>query len=218
MKPVSHMLLRSLGAILVGALLIYFPQKAGNYFIIMLGAVFMVPSLISLISSFVNRNEGEYPLPIAAIGGLLFGLILMLMPEFFASFLSLAIGFCIILGSVCQIIKLFQVRRQTGERVSGGYFVLPVLVFLSGVFALINPLHFERLIMIILGVTAIIYGCVELVAYIRFSRRLSRKDTSVEVAQPQDTDLMKSAKEAAFVEEDIQDAEIVDEDEKKENV
>lgn len=217
MKPVSHMLLRSLGAILIGALLLYFPQRAGNYFIIILGAVFMVPSLISLISAFVNRKEGEYPLPIAAIGGLLFGLILMLMPEFFASFLSLAIGFFIILGSVSQIVKLLQVRHQGNRKVSAGYFVLPVLVFLAGVFALINPLHFERLIMVILGVCAIVYGCVELVAYIKFSRRSLKKASSFEVSQAQEADALNKAKDIILKDEDIQDAEIV-EDDSSENI
>ena len=79
----------------MGILLVAFPNEVGNYFIIVIGVVFLVPSLISLISYAVmkNRDGVKRRFPIESIGSLLFGMWLMITPGFFADLLTYLLGF-----------------------------------------------------------------------------------------------------------------------------
>ena len=57
MKKLNFAFLRALSALIMGILLVAFPNEVGNYFIIVIGVVFLVPSLISLISYAVMKNR-----------------------------------------------------------------------------------------------------------------------------------------------------------------
>ena len=59
MKKLNFAILRALSALIMGILLVAFPNEVGNYFIIVIGVVFLVPSLISLISYAVMNNRDE---------------------------------------------------------------------------------------------------------------------------------------------------------------
>jgi len=170
MKTLNFAFWRALAALIIGVLLVMYPNEIGNYFIIIIGIVFLVPSIISLISHFfVNNKEGiSRRFPIEAIGSLLFGLWLMITPGFFADLLTYLLGFILIMGGVQQIASLLAARKW-GE-VPGGFFVMPVLILLAGLFALFNPGGVRSTAFIIIGVAAIVYAMTDLLNWFRFMR------------------------------------------------
>jgi len=88
---------------------------------------FLIPGVISLFSFFGRKRSEHEPaprFPIEGIGSLLFGLWLIVMPEFFADVLMFLLGFILIMGGVQQIASLSMARRWTP--VPG--------IFLSGAF------------------------------------------------------------------------------------
>ena len=49
MKGLSYSFLRAICALVIGLVLVMFPDQAGDYFVITIGVIFLVPSLVSII-------------------------------------------------------------------------------------------------------------------------------------------------------------------------
>ena len=88
MKGISYSFLRAICALVIGLVLVLFPDQAGDYFVITIGIVFLVPSLIGIIGYFAQNAEMRQRFPIEGVGSLLFGLWLITMPGFFADLLT----------------------------------------------------------------------------------------------------------------------------------
>ena len=106
MKGISNSFLRTICALIIGLVLVMFPNEAGDYFVITIGVVFLIPALLSIIGYFAMSAEERRRLPIEGIGSLLFGLWLIIMPGFFADLLTFVLGFILVLGGVQQIASL----------------------------------------------------------------------------------------------------------------
>ena len=81
MKGLSYSFLRAVCALVIGLVLVMFPNQAGDYFVITIGVIFLVPSLISIIGYYAQNAEVRRRFPIEGIGSLLFGLWLVIMPR-----------------------------------------------------------------------------------------------------------------------------------------
>ena len=103
MKGLSYSFLRAICALVIGLVLVMFPDQAGDYFVITIGVIFLVPSLISIIGYFAQSTEMRSRFPIEGVGSLLFGLWLIIMPGFFADLLTFVLGFILVMGGVQQI-------------------------------------------------------------------------------------------------------------------
>ena len=130
MKGLSYSFLRAICALVIGLVLVMFPDQAGDYFVITIGVIFLVPSLISIIGYFAQSTEMRSRFPIEGVGSLLFGLWLIIMPGFFADLLTFVLGFILVMGGVQQIASLSAARRWMP--VPGGFYVVPVLILHAG--------------------------------------------------------------------------------------
>ena len=159
MKGLSYSFLRAVCALVIGLVLVMFPDQAGDYFVITIGVIFLVPSLISIIGYYAQSAEVRRRFPIEGIGSLLFGLWLVIMPGFFADLLTFVLGFILVMGGVQQIASLSAARRWTP--VPGGFYVVPVLILLAGV---------RSTAFIIIGITSLVYAVSELINWFKFTR------------------------------------------------
>lgn len=169
MKGISNSFLRTICALIIGLILVMFPNEAGDYLVITVGVVFMIPSLLSIIGYFAMNAEERRRLPIEGIGSLLFGLWLVIMPGFFADLLTFVLGFVLVLGGVQQISSLSAARRWMP--VHAGFYVVPVLILLAGLVALVNPTGVRSTAFIVIGVTSLVYAVSELVNWFAFTRK-----------------------------------------------
>ncbi|EKU92442.1 HdeD family acid-resistance protein [Bacteroides oleiciplenus] len=186
MKGISNSFLRTICALVIGLILVMFPNEAGDYLVITIGVVFLIPSLLSIIGYFAMNAEERRRLPIEGIGSLLFGLWLVIMPGFFADLLTFVLGFILVLGGVQQIASLSVARRWMPVR--AGFYIIPVLILIAGLIALFNPTGVRSTAFIIIGVTSIIYAVSELVNWFTFTRKRPKtptvpKDRDIEDAE-----------------------------------
>lgn len=191
-------MLRAVCALVIGLVLVLFPDQASNYFVITIGIVFLIPSLISLIGYMAQKKEVRRRFPIEGVGSLLFGLWLVIMPDFFANLLTLVLGFVLLMGGVHQLASLMAARRWMV--VPTGYYVVPSLILLAGIVALVNPGGVQRTAFIIIGVSSMVYAVSDLLNWFTFTRR--RPKPVVEL------DDLKEAAQKATIE--IEDAQIVE--------
>ena len=161
MKGISNSFLRTICALVIGLILVMFPNEAGDYLVITIGVVFLIPSLLSIIGYFAMTAEERQRL--------LFGLWLIIMPGFFADLLTFVLGFILVLGGVQQIASLSAARRWMPVRV--GFYIIPVLILIAGLIALFNPTGVRSTAFIIIGITSIVYAVSELINWFTFTRK-----------------------------------------------
>lgn len=169
MKGISYSFLRAICALVIGLVLVLFPDQAGDYFVITVGIIFLVPSSISIIGYFAQNAESRRRFPIEGVGSLLFGLWLIIMPGFFADLLTYVLGFILMTGGVQQIAMLLAARRWMP--VHRGYYAVPVLILTAGLIALFNPTGVRSTAFVIIGISSLVYTASELVNWFYFTRR-----------------------------------------------
>lgn len=169
MKGLSYSFLRAICALVIGLVLVMFPDQAGDYFVITIGVIFLVPLLVSIIGYFAQSTEMRSRFPVEGVGSLLFGLWLIIMPGFFADLLTFVLGFILVMGGVQQIASLSAARRWMP--VPGGFYVVPVLILLAGLVALFNPTGVRSTAFIIIGISSLVYAASELLNWFKFTRR-----------------------------------------------
>ena len=91
------------------------------------------------------------------------------MPGFFADLLTFVLGFILVMGGVQQIASLSAARRWMP--VPGGFYVVPVLILIAGLFALFNPTGVRSTAFIIIGISSLVYATSELINWFKFTRR-----------------------------------------------
>lgn len=184
MRILQSSVFRALCAIIIGVLLIKFPDNTVKGITVAIGVLFLVSGLISCITYFWSkRNVSEYKIydnegnlvageqptfPIVGIGSAILGLILALTPTAFVSALMYIIGAILILGAINQYMNLIGARRY--GHISLWFWVMPTLIMLTGIFVLVKPLAPLQTAMLVLGWCTLVYGVVELVNALKFYR------------------------------------------------
>jgi len=151
------------------------PVNAVTWLVITIGILFILPGVYSLLSYF-TRNRKEYEskpvFPVEGAGSILFGAWLVIMPEFFINILMYVLGALLVIAGAQQIIYLIMARKWTSIR--WGFYVIPVLILLTGILILAYPFSTAVNTFIIFGVASIIYGFTELVNAYKFRRKDDR--------------------------------------------
>lgn len=161
-------MLRCISALLIGTLLVFWSQSAVLYLIMAVGCLFLIPGLLSLIAYLRHRSSGSRFgwSHVLGIGSIFFGLCLIVNPLFFEKSLMYALGIILAYAGLSEIISLAAARQWT--RVGAGFYVVPVLVMLLGIFILFNPIESASVPFIILGIGCLIYGISDMVNILKF--------------------------------------------------
>lgn len=169
MKAMNNSVIRGICAVIMGVLLVAWPEAAIVYLVIAIGAMFLVPSLFSLVGYFVKGRQMGMMFPIISLGSFLFGLWLMVSPAFFVGILMYVLGAVLVFAGISQIVQLVNARGWT--QVPVGYYIMPVLIPLAGLVVLLNPFVAVAIPFIILGVSSIVYGITDIINLIRFKKK-----------------------------------------------
>ena len=169
MKTMSYSVIKGICAVIMGILLVTWPETAILYLVIAIGAMFLVPGVVAVLNYIFKGREQGAMFPIVSVGSLLFGLWLMISPAFFVGILMYVLGAVLVFAGISQIMQLVNARGWT--QVSFGYYVMPVLILIAGLVVLLNPFAAATVPFIILGVSSIVYGITDIINGIRFRRK-----------------------------------------------
>ena len=180
MKTVNYAIIRSLCALVIGILLVVWPDVAVSYLVITIGALFIVPGLYGMFAFFASRKkdvEVRRAFPVAALGSTLLGLWLMVMPGFFVEILMYVLGAMLVLGGMTQLINFASARAFA--HVPIGVYIIPSLILIAGLVVLFNPFEVAAIPFMVLGVSAIVYSATDLARLIVYRREEKKmKDES----------------------------------------
>ena len=164
MKSLNGSVLRCIFAIVLGLVLVLWPEAAVTYLVITIGICFIIPGLFSLLNYFTREKvEGEpSPMfPIDGAGSILFGAWLVIMPQFFVSILMYVLGALLVLAGAQQLISLVSARKWS--TVSYVFYIIPSLILITGIMILAYPFGAAANTFVIFGVACLIYGISELI-------------------------------------------------------
>jgi uncharacterized membrane protein HdeD (DUF308 family) len=177
-------LVRSLCAIIVGALLVKYREQTVTWMTIAIGVLFFLSGVVSCAAYFAARRNSEMPqvfdangkqltglkpqFPIVGLGSLILGLILALMPTVFVNFLMYILAAILILGAVSQFVNLATVSRIA--RIGFYFWVMPSLILLIGIIAVLYPQSIASAPLFVIGWCLILYGVVECVNAVKIHK------------------------------------------------
>ncbi|RHJ85506.1 HdeD family acid-resistance protein [Parabacteroides sp. AM08-6] len=172
MKNLNSSILRCAFALALGLVLVLWPEAAVTYLVITIGVCFILPGVFSLLNYFTREKvEGEpNPMfPIDGAGSMLFGAWLVIMPQFFVSILMYILGALLVIAGIQQIVSLVSARKWA--IVPYGFYVIPVLILLTGIMILVYPFGAAANTFVIFGIACIIYGVSELINWYKFNKK-----------------------------------------------
>lgn len=200
MRVFQSSVFRALCAIIIGALLIKFPDNTVKGITVAIGILFLLSGIISCVTYFwTKRHTNEYKIydaegrliageqpafPIVGLGSTILGTILALSPTVFMSMLMYIIGAILVLGAVNQFMNLINGRRY--GRIGLWYWVMPSIILLMGLYAIVKPMEQLSMAMLILGWCMLLYGVTELVNALKFyqdKKKLQREQSQVDTFQ-----------------------------------
>ena len=182
MKKVSINLLTNVILLLAGIILIIF-HGVPNFMVWgarVMGALFMLPSIIYLIMVAVRhadaRTSTDYMGVLPAVGGLCFGLVMLIKPDKFDEILQLLMGVLLVALGLFHIIYLLLSKGTLN--IKSWYFLCPILVTLCGILSLTIPALRENVptVVLITGICLLLFNFTSLQEYLA-ERRVRRAVT-----------------------------------------
>lgn len=172
MKKINNSIIRSAFAVILGLVLVLWPEVAVTYLVITIGVCFILPGVFSLLHYFTREKVAEEAspmFPIEGAGSILFGAWLVIMPQFFVSILMYILGALLIIAGTQQIIMLVSARKWSTVPI--GFYIMPVLILLTGIMILAYPFGAATNTFVIFGIACILYGINELINWYKFRQR-----------------------------------------------
>lgn len=169
-------------ALVLGVLLLVFCNSAQlfNWIVMAVGIALIVPCLINLVSVFFPaRKEGEskmersldWTFAIGGIGGLIFGVILLIFPGFFARYIIYTLAVVLILCGIYQLSAVGNAIKVFG--LNPWLLAVPVLTLIGGVVIIfLGPEKIQTAATIITGILLTLYAINGLIG---FSSRVSHQ-------------------------------------------
>ena len=159
-----------------GILLLLFAGSANllSTIVIILGILLLLPSAGSLIVSlFPKKDETgvrhyKWYYMLSSLCGILFGVLLVAMPAFFAGYIIYTFGVILLLCGIVQIIMLARGGRQT----IAWFYITPLLTLIGGVvIIIIGPGGVTKIINIVNGIILLCYSLNGLFGYLLIPKR-----------------------------------------------
>lgn len=206
MKFLQSSIFRSLCAIIVGALVVLYRDKALIGITIAIGALFFVSGIISLATYYSARRhasdvevydaEGNLivttkpSFPVVGVGSLVLGAILALMPGTFVDWLMYVLAAILILGAISQYVALAGASRF--GHVGWFFWTMPTIILLIAIWAIVSPKSLAEAPLFVIGWCMIVYGVVECMNAMKIHNEQRKFEKAQEAA--------KTAAEAAVQE------------------
>lgn len=187
MKNFSYSALRGICALIIGVLLVVWPDAAVRYLVIVIGVLFMLPGLAGIFGYFATarrrREAGERSVwPVSATGSALLGFWLVVMPDFFITILMYVLGALLVFGGLSQLLNFISVRNRT--EVPCILYVISVSVLLAGIIVLVNPFQAAAVPFVVLGISSIVYALTDLFRLVRYRKKVLDKEVEIEDITP----------------------------------
>ena len=177
MKIVQSSFFRAICSIIIGVLLLRFPDNTVTGITLAIGILFLLSGVFSTLAYLnARKNTSEYMItdvegriiskgkptfPLVGVGSIILGVLLITSPSVFVEILMYIMGGILILGALNHFMSLYNARRW--GKMAWGFWVSPSLILLAGLYVMFQPMEAAALPMTIIGWCCLLYGASEVV-------------------------------------------------------
>ena len=210
MRLLQSSVFRAVVAVIIGALLVKYRQDTVTWLTIAVGILFFLSGLASVIIYYVNKRSVERVVaevasestheamapafPIGGLGSMVLGVILAFMPATFIRWIVIILGALVILATIGQFVTLAQARRYGS--VPFVFWLFPSILFLVGVYCIVQPIDSASMPLFIIGWAMMVYGVVECINAIKIYRLRKAWEKLLQQQQPQSQIEVKEEEES----------------------
>lgn len=165
--------------VLLGIVLIRFPDQSLRTVCYFFGGVTLIYGLIRVITYFVQKREGFLFLTDVVAGIILtgIGIFLLLTPEVVISIIPFIIGLLILFHSIMKIQRALQLKRVNYEK-WWSMLILSLITAVLGALIIYNPFKTVSMMVRAIGIVLIVDGVINL-ASIFFTAHTVKKMTKI---------------------------------------
>ena len=196
----TYGIIRSIVALLLGLAIVIWPDIAVAAAVRALGAVMVLVGGISLAINFAGKERLGSLYAFTGIIAVLFGIVLLVFPDFFVKLLSYLFGVLMIFFSIGEIVNLISIGKNT--KVKFAFYIIPILIFILGIVLLTNPFEVVKTLFVVFGIALIVYAIFELVVALKFRKACKAIKEEEALAEAETV-----AEDAEIIESKLADAE-----------
>ena len=177
MKIVQSSFFRAICSIIIGVLLLRYPDNTVTWITLAIGIMFLLSGVFSTLAYLnARKNSSDYVItdidgrviskgkptfPLVGVGSIILGLMLVTSPSIFVEILMYIMGGILILGALNQFMSLYNARRW--GKMAWGFWVAPSLILLAGLYVMFQPMEAASMPMVVIGWCCLLYGASEVV-------------------------------------------------------
>ena len=177
MKIVQSSFFRAICSIIIGVLLLRYPDNTVTWITLAIGIMFLLSGVFSTLAYLnARKNSSDYVItdidgrviskgkptfPLVGVGGIILGVMLVTSPSVFVEILMYIMGGILILGALNQFMSLYNARRW--GKMAWGFWVAPSLILLAGLYVMFQPMEAASMPMVVIGWCCLLYGASEVV-------------------------------------------------------
>ncbi|WP_405353724.1 HdeD family acid-resistance protein [Ruminococcus sp.] len=156
-KAISTAIISALAYIVLGFVMIFYPDKVSIALCYTLGGALTVYGLFNLITYFATRQASFGFEMIVGIAATAFGVFFLISPQSILGMIAAIIGILIIVDSAIDIKRAFQLKALNVKYwwIS---FIVSALIIVFAIVTIIFPTFFADIIMIVLGIALVYEG------------------------------------------------------------
>ena len=177
MKIVQSSFFRAICSIIIGVLLLRYPDNTVTWITLAIGIMFLLSGVFSTLAYLnARKNSSDYVItdidgrviskgkptfPLVGVGSIILGVMLVTSPSVFVEILMYIMGGILILGSLNQFMSLYNARRW--GKMAWGFWVAPSLILLAGLYVMFQPMEAASMPMVVIGWCGLLSGESEVV-------------------------------------------------------
>ena len=177
MKIVQSSFFRAICSIIIGVLLLRYPDNTVTWITLAIGIMFLLSGVFSTLAYLnARKNSSDYVItdidgrviskgkptfPLVGVGSVILGVMLVTSPSVFVEILMYIMGGILILGALNQFMSLYNARRW--GKMAWGFWVAPSLILLAGLYVMFQPMEAASMPMVVIGWCCLLYGESEVV-------------------------------------------------------
>lgn len=156
-------------SIAMGFVLLLWPAHVLNYTVQIIGAVFCIIGIVSLVMSLrENRKNPSGLASVTGIGSIVLGLVLWFMSDTFTSLLMYLLGFVLLVMGIVQLTSYLSARKF--GHIPFVSYLFPIVLLLMGLLILGDPNLAKETIIMLFGGAAVFYGITDLISQGRINK------------------------------------------------
>ena len=166
----NEMIIMNVATIILGILMVMFPDTINGLICQSIGAVLCVWGIIRIVKYFMERAEnvfGSFGL-VQGVAMLGFGIFLLVTPNFFVGFIDMVLGIVLLVMAVIKLQYAFDFLKLDSTR-WWIQLIGAVIMAVLGILALTKPFGAANIVMILIGAGLIFSGLWDMISMHRMA-------------------------------------------------